>query len=101
MTRIEHLRAEPVERGQEFSFSWNGEHVRAYEGESILGALVAAGIHTLRHTDLQGKPRGMLCGMGICYDCLVSVDGVAGVRACMTPARPDMVVEPHKLPEAI
>lgn len=101
MTRIEHLRTEAVARGNEFSFQWNGEKIRAYEGETILGALIAAGIHTLRHTDQHKEPRGMLCGMGVCFDCLVSVDGVAGIRACVTPARPDANVEPHELPPGL
>jgi predicted molibdopterin-dependent oxidoreductase YjgC len=41
----------------------------------------------------DGSPRGLFCGMGLCFDCLVSVDGHAGVRACVTPVRDGMRVE--------
>jgi aerobic-type carbon monoxide dehydrogenase small subunit (CoxS/CutS family) len=50
-----------------------------------------AGILTLRH-DNEGHPRGMYCGMGVCYECLVTVDDVSNVRACMTTARDGMIV---------
>ena len=89
--RIEQLRGEPVARGQAFTFQWDGAPINAYSGETILGALLASGIRTLRHTS-QDQPRGMLCGIGVCYDCLVTIDGQRNQRACMTPAQPGMVV---------
>jgi len=93
--RIEELREQPVERGDPFTFSWDGEEVTAYPGESILGALVASGIRTLRQTP-GGQPRGMLCGIGLCFDCLVTVDGVPSCRACVTPAAAGLVVERNR-----
>ena len=50
------------------------------------------GSRALRNTRKEGKPRGLFCGIGVCYDCLVVVDGRANVRACMTRAVPDMKV---------
>jgi sarcosine oxidase subunit alpha len=46
--------------------------------------LWAAGIRGLRKTAKTGEPRGIFCGMGVCYDCLVTIDGVPNQRACMT-----------------
>lgn len=80
------------DRIAEFTFIWNGQEIRAYEGETILGALMASEPQALRKTRFQGEPRNMLCGMGICYECLVTVDGMPNRRACVTPARANMVV---------
>lgn len=62
----------------------DGEEVRAYKGETIAAALSAEGRRVLRHTTRRGQPRGLFCGMGICFDCVVVVDGQPGVRACRT-----------------
>ncbi len=70
----------------------DGEAVLAYPGETVATALLAAGRRTFRHTD-HAAPRGLFCGMGVCFDCLVTVDGQPDVRACMTTVQPGMVVE--------
>ena len=71
----------------EFTFTFNGAPVVAREGESIAAALAASGIVALRiHAD--GSPRGQWCGMGACFDCLVTIDGRARQRACMAKAEP-------------
>jgi sarcosine oxidase subunit alpha len=61
----------------------DGEPVQAFAGESVATVLLALGKRTFRHTE-RGTPRGLFCGMGVCFDCLVTVDGVDNVRACMT-----------------
>ena len=81
-----------VERGQQISVNVDGQWVIAFEGESVAGVLLAQGIRTFRHTAKTGQGRGLYCGMGICYDCLVTVDGVANVRACMTPVAQGMAI---------
>lgn len=93
MARLEQLRGEPANRGEAFSFVWNGQEIIAFPGETILGALVAAGVRELRRTERGGTPRGMLCGIGVCFDCLVTVDGVPDRRACVTFATPGMCVQ--------
>jgi aerobic-type carbon monoxide dehydrogenase small subunit (CoxS/CutS family) len=70
----------------------NGEPVSAFSGESVATVLLALGQRTFRHTD-QGAPRGLFCGMGVCFDCLVTVDGVENVRACMTPVAQGMEID--------
>ena len=67
----------------------------AIEGETVAAALTAAGITALRHTR-NGDPRGVFCGMGVCFECLVTVDGRPGQRACMTPLRDGMQVTAHR-----
>src|SRR5579859_3338796 len=89
--RPEHDLAE-VERSDPFTFRFEGRPISAYPGETIGAALMAAGIVTFRKTRRQKRPRGLFCGIGICFDCLVVVDGRPNQRACITAARPDMTV---------
>ena len=65
------------------TFEFEGERVVGRRGESLAAALAAAGIRALRVTR-GGESRGMFCGMGVCQECLVEVDGVSNQRACMT-----------------
>ena len=82
-----------VERGTPFEFLFEGGPVKAYPGETIGAALTAGGITTFRTTRQSGKPRGIFCGIGICFDCLVVVDGKPNIRACVTPANAGMDVK--------
>jgi glycine/D-amino acid oxidase-like deaminating enzyme len=88
--RLSHRSIRPV--GRDITFRFNGAPFRAIEGETIAAALSAAGIVAYRRT-ASGAPRGLHCGMGACFDCVVSVDGRIGQRACMTKAADGMVVE--------
>ena len=63
--------------------------IAAFEGETVAAALTAAGVRVLRTTD-RGEPRGIFCGMGVCFDCLVRIDGRGSQRACMTKVAPGM-----------
>lgn len=74
----------------------NGHTLEAREGESVAAALLAAGVRTLRTAPRRGEPRGLFCGIGQCYDCLVEIDGEPGQRACMTRVRPGMSI---RIPE--
>lgn len=65
------------------TFSFDGQPVQARRGDTIAMALWAAGQTTVRRSSRDGAPRGILCNMGICYECLVVVDGAA-VRSCTT-----------------
>ena len=75
------------------AMSVNGQAVSAYAGETVATVLLAMGIHTFRHTDRLHAPRGVYCGMGVCFDCLVTVDGQPNVRACVTTVHDGMVVD--------
>ncbi|WP_119274372.1 FAD-dependent oxidoreductase [Taklimakanibacter deserti] len=68
---------------QTIHIDFEGERIAAQAGESLAAALIAHGITTLR-TTRQGAERSVFCGMGICQDCLVEVDGKPNQRACMT-----------------
>ncbi|MEE4594271.1 (2Fe-2S)-binding protein [Streptomyces sp. DSM 41524] len=70
--------------------TFDGTTVPARPGQSVGAALVAAGIVAWRTTRREGRPRGLFCGIGVCFDCLITVDGRPGQRACLVPARDGM-----------
>jgi predicted molibdopterin-dependent oxidoreductase YjgC len=81
-----------VERGPSVTITVDGRHVQCYLGESVAAALMAeAGRFALR-TTAAGDPRGVFCGMGVCFDCLVVIDDVPSTRACVTWVRDGMAV---------
>lgn len=77
--------------GVEFQFTFEGRSVPAREGQSVAAALLAVGERCLR-IDEAGNPKGAVCGIGFCWECRCSIDGIPDTRACMTEARPGMVV---------
>jgi len=61
-------------------------------GQSLAGVILAGGTLGFRRTSAQGRPRGVLCGIGVCYDCLIEVNGQRDVRACQRRAADGDVV---------
>ena len=92
MTRLPHRSGERIDRSRELSFEFDGKTVRALEGYTIASALYAGGRRTFSRSFKYHRPRGLLCCAGQCPNCLVSVDGDTGVRACTEPARAGMKV---------
>lgn len=74
------------------AFTFEGRQVTADRGDSIASALLAAGEIVFRNTAISGVQRGPFCMMGVCFECLVEVDGAPGRQACMVPVREGMVV---------
>lgn len=62
--------------------------------QSIAAALIAAGIRSWHTTRRDAAPRGLFCGIGVCFDCLVTVNGEPAQRACLVVARDGDAVEP-------
>src|SRR5271165_1807518 len=63
--------------------TFEGQTITARRGESLAAALIAAGVRSFR-TTRTGHERGLFCGMGVCQECLVEIDGQPNQRACMT-----------------
>lgn len=70
----------------------NGATTEVAAGISLAAALLNAGVMAFR-LDLDGAPRGPLCGMGTCFECRVMADGIPGVRSCLVPVSDGMIVE--------
>ena len=71
--------------------SYEGRTLECFAGDSVSAALIDAGEYVCREA-ADGTPRGVFCGMGVCQECLVVIDGRPGERACMTPVRDGMMV---------
>ncbi|MCK5826875.1 FAD-dependent oxidoreductase, partial [Candidatus Bipolaricaulota bacterium] len=78
--------------GKPFPFTFDGKTIKALPGETISSALFAAGIRVFGKHPKDGAPQGIFCANGQCSQCMVIANG-APVKACMTPAVPNMLVE--------
>jgi predicted molibdopterin-dependent oxidoreductase YjgC len=79
-------------QAQELTIYFEGMPVKARAGEPIMAALVAQGVTVFRYTK-KGSPRRMFCGIGRCTDCVMTVDGIPGVRTCVTEVKEGMRIE--------
>jgi predicted molibdopterin-dependent oxidoreductase YjgC len=70
----------------------DGLEVSARAGETVAAALLGAGFGAFRTTGVSGASRGPYCMMGVCFDCLVEIDGVGNRQACLTPVAEGMQV---------
>ena len=87
------LRIPSVLRGAKINIRVNGKAFTAYEGETVHATLLAAGYRVLRKTPKMHQPRGIFCGMGVCYDCLVTINGAPNQRACMARVEDRMEIK--------
>lgn len=85
-----------INRGAPFEFQVDGVKIQAYPGETIATALLSNGWLVFRKGAEASEDRAFYCGMGVCWECRVSVNGLPNVRACMTLAEPGMRVEIQK-----
>lgn len=72
-----------------------GRPVRVPEGGSAAAAVLLSGAPAIRTTPVGGAPRLPYCMIGVCFDCLAEIDGVANRQACLVPVAPGMRIEPQ------
>ncbi|GMQ76876.1 MAG: (2Fe-2S)-binding protein [Gammaproteobacteria bacterium] len=72
---------------------FEGQALLAQPGDTVAAALLAGNHWCFRTTPVSGAPRGPFCMMGVCFDCLVEIDGVANRQACMIEVRDGMRVK--------
>jgi NADPH-dependent 2,4-dienoyl-CoA reductase/sulfur reductase-like enzyme len=77
--------------GPSCTFEFNEKKLEGVIGDSIASALINSGEYGLRNTEGSEK-RGLFCGMGVCNECIVKVNGEEGLLACMTPLKPNMEI---------
>lgn len=85
-------RIEGLAPGRTIVLRVDGRSVQAREGDTLALAMLGAGVEVFRHTPVSGQSRAPLCLMGVCFDCLVEVDGRQNVQACMVQAQDGMQV---------
>jgi predicted molibdopterin-dependent oxidoreductase YjgC len=82
--------------GADIPFYIDGRKATARAGDSVAAAMLACGVGVCRQTPAGGVPRGPYCMMGTCFDCLVTIDGVASRQGCMVPVAAGMRVETQR-----
>jgi predicted molibdopterin-dependent oxidoreductase YjgC len=87
--------------GGEVRFTIDGRPASARRGDSVALALLAAGVAACRTTPVSGAPRGPYCMMGVCFDCLVTIDGVGNLQGCLVPVEDGMRVETQRGARAV
>jgi predicted molibdopterin-dependent oxidoreductase YjgC len=83
----------PETGGASISFEVDGRRLDARPGDSVAAALLAAGQAICRTTPVTGTPRAPYCMMGVCFECLVTIDGVGNRQACLVRVAEGMKVE--------
>lgn len=76
-----------------FTILVDGLLITAHDGQTIAAAILSAGQTRWRRTARGGRPRGLFCGIGVCFDCVVTLNGVRDIRACLRRASDGDVVE--------
>lgn len=71
----------------------DGQDTQAQDGDSVAAAALSQGLSHTRRTPVSGAARAPFCLMGVCYDCLMTIDGVPNQRACMTTVKAGMAVQ--------
>ncbi len=74
-------------------FQFDGKPMLGRAGDTVAAALLANGVSSCRETPVSGAPRGPYCMMGICFECLVVIDGVGNRQGCLVPLAEGMMVE--------
>ncbi|MBA2644474.1 MAG: (2Fe-2S)-binding protein, partial [Solirubrobacterales bacterium] len=93
MSRLPEQPGERVSRDLKVTFRFDGRTVEALDGDTIGSALYASGQRIFSRSFKYHRPRGLMCCSGQCPNCLVSVDGAPGIRACTERVREGMDVE--------
>ncbi|MGX9574328.1 (2Fe-2S)-binding protein [Mesorhizobium sp. f-mel] len=78
------------------SFTFDGKQLKAERGDMLAAALLAAGVDHVRTSVVGSTPRAPYCLMGVCFECLVTIDGVQNRQACLLEVEDGMVVESQR-----
>lgn len=79
--------------GADLVINFEGRALHGEHGQTLAGVLIANRILDWRTTSVSQQPRGLFCGIGVCFDCVLVVDGEADVRACQRAATDGAVLE--------
>lgn len=77
----------------EVTFMLNGARATARAGDTVMAALLDNGTLIARRSPVSGEPRGAYCMMGVCFECLVTIDGIGNRQGCLVMVRDGMTVE--------
>ena len=87
------IRIPNVDRGDPIEIVVNGKSVKAYEGESVAAVLLAEGLMVFENVESGYLPGRVFCNMGVCQQCLVTINGQPNCQACKTIVVSNMVIK--------
>lgn len=70
----------------------NGQALQVPIGSSVAAALLAAGVKRFRNSPVSGEARAPYCMMGVCFECLLEIDGVPNRQGCLVPLQAGMAI---------
>lgn len=82
--------------GESLRFTIDGRAATGRRGDTVASALLAAGTLACRTTPVSGAPRAPYCLMGVCFECLVTIDDVGNRQGCLVPLAEGMRVETQR-----
>ena len=94
MKNDSHFRPLEATEADTVEFEFDGHRIRAPRGISIAAALLRSGFPQCRNTPVSGTPRGPYCLMGVCFECIVEIEGLGARQACLLEARDGLRVRP-------
>jgi predicted molibdopterin-dependent oxidoreductase YjgC len=74
------------------TITFEGKQLEVPAGETVIAAVMAAGAGYNRTTSISGEHRAAYCQMGVCFECLMEIDGIPNQQACMIQVRHGMVI---------
>jgi predicted molibdopterin-dependent oxidoreductase YjgC len=83
----------PDANGTMIAVTIDGRAAQVRAGDTVAAALLSAGVLASRAADVSGAPRAPYCMMGVCFECLVTVDGVGNRQGCLVPVAAGMRIE--------
>ena len=80
-------------KGKLIEIKFEGKLIHAMAGDTVAAALMVAGINNFHYSPVSEEPRGPYCMMGVCFECLVEIDGVGHQQACLVFVRDGMIIK--------
>ena len=81
------------ESNETISIIFEGKNLEVEIGQTVASALLVVGNMGFRSSVVSGQPRGPYCMMGVCFECMIEIDGFPNQRACMIPVREAMKIK--------
>ena len=81
------------ESHENVSIIFEGDNIDVEKGQTVASALLVEANMVFRSSVVSGQPRGPYCMMGVCFECLIEIDGIPNQRACMIPVREAMKIK--------
>jgi len=82
----------PDTKDENVCITINGQAHQVRASDTVAAAMLALGVSACRTTPVSGAPRAPYCMMGVCFDCLVTIDGVGNRQGCLTPVHEGMSI---------